>query len=113
MDLDGVQPQLRGLPLLEGLEDERDGAEVGLVELLQHLLVLGFWVLGFLGGGGWVVWGGEWGRTDDQAAHLLTRTYNIHPQSQVPTCTALSCGPARYIAPPPKKISHTHTHIYY
>lgn len=59
--LDGVQPQLRGLPLLEGLEDERDGAEVGLVELLQHLLVLGgLWVLGL--GGGWVVvWGGTRG----------------------------------------------------
>mmetsp|Transcript_38127 Transcript_38127/g.78203 ORF Transcript_38127/g.78203 Transcript_38127/m.78203 type:complete len:557 (+) Transcript_38127:2459-4129(+) len=36
-NLDGVQAKLGGLPLLERLEDERDGAEVGAVELRERL----------------------------------------------------------------------------
>eukprot|EP00960_Hanusia_phi_P023345 689242-Hanusia_phi.AAC.1 len=36
-NLDGMKPELRRLPLLEGLEDEGDGAEVGAVELGERL----------------------------------------------------------------------------
>eukprot|EP00961_Rhodomonas_salina_P164041 2209506-Rhodomonas_salina.1 len=36
-----MQPELRGLPLLERLEDQRDGAEVGAVEAREGLNGLG------------------------------------------------------------------------